>query len=154
MLQHHYPDLKLITFDLDDTLWPCHKTIMRAEEALYAWLQLQAPRLTAENTVDSMRQHRRQLALAEPEIAHDMTLLRQRHLELLLGIYGHDKALAPAGVEYFQKHRNRVEPYEDVPGVLMQLREYQSYHLVLLFGLNHQMHLMNRHHLQSYYQLK
>ena len=35
MLEHLYPGLRLITFDLDDTLWPCHETIMRAEDALF-----------------------------------------------------------------------------------------------------------------------
>ena len=31
---------RLLTIDLDDTLWPCAPTIKRAEAVLYAWLEL------------------------------------------------------------------------------------------------------------------
>ncbi len=125
MLEHLFPGLRLITFDLDDTLWPCHETIMRAEDALFEWLQSRAPRLTEIHSVSSMREHRRELAHAKPHLTHDLNLLRTRHLEVLLEESGDDISLAVTATEYFQEHRNRVEPFDDVTEVLQQLgRQY------------------------------
>ncbi len=125
MLEHLFPGLRLITFDLDDTLWPCHGTIMRAEDALFEWLQSRAPRLTEIHSVSSMREHRRELAHAKPHLTHDLNLLRTRHLEVLLEESGDDISLAVTATEYFQEHRNRVEPFDDVTEVLQQLgRQY------------------------------
>ncbi len=138
MLKHHFPHLRLICFDLDDTLWPCYDAIMAAEEALFQWLQATTPRLTKEHSIASLRQHRRLVAEREPHIAHDMTLLRQRHLELLLIEHSYDPAIAPIAAELFQQHRNRVQPYDDVPLVLQQLR--QDYLLASLTNGNAQVH--------------
>ena len=30
-----FADIKVISFDLDDTLWPCRPVIQRAEQRLY-----------------------------------------------------------------------------------------------------------------------
>ena len=38
--------IRTITLDLDDTLWPVSPVIMRAEQALYRWLQEHYPRIT------------------------------------------------------------------------------------------------------------
>lgn len=119
---------RLLTLDLDDTLWPCAPTIERAEERFHAWLAECAPRLAAAHDLDSLRRHRRQLFAERPEIAHDMTALRQVSLELLLPEFGYAPDLAAAGVALFCQHRNQVEPYADVVAVLSQLRD--RYHLV------------------------
>ena len=111
-------DIRLITIDLDDTLWPCAPVIRRAEESLYRWLADRAPRLVARHDVDSLREHRRELAAEYPHRAHDLTWLRREHLRRLLGEFGYDPELAGEGVERFRVARNRVTPYPEVPRVL------------------------------------
>ena len=116
------PDnLKLITFDLDDTLWPCMPVIVRAEQKLYDWLQLHAPRLAESHTIRALREHRKSISEARPEIAHNMTLTRQLSLQMLLEQTGHSGELSHQAVEVFRHERNKVTPYDDVIPVLKQL---------------------------------
>ncbi len=41
-----FSQVRIIAFDLDDTLWPCMPTINRAEDILYQWLARFYPRIT------------------------------------------------------------------------------------------------------------
>ena len=130
-------ELRLITLDLDDTLWPCAPVIRAAEQSLFAWLQRHAPALAADHDIDSLRAHRRTLAQARPELSHDVTALRLVQLELLMAEYDHDPALAQAGSDHFRAARNRVQPYADVVAALTVLREH--YLLVSLTNGNAQL---------------
>jgi putative hydrolase of the HAD superfamily len=132
------PPLRLITVDLDDTLWPCAPVIQAAEQALYAWLCERAPRLTERFDADALRRHRRALMAARPEIAHDLTSVRLLSLRALLAELDYDLALADAAVDVFRRHRNRVEPFADVAPVLARLREHHR--LVAVTNGNVQVH--------------
>ncbi len=114
--------VRLITIDLDDTLWPCGPVIQAAEDALHAWLAEQAPRLTARFDAQALRGHRQTLMAARPELAHDLTQVRLLSLRALLAELDYDIALADAAMDLFQRHRNRVQPYADVAPVLARLR--------------------------------
>jgi putative hydrolase of the HAD superfamily len=118
--------VRLITIDLDDTVWPCAPVIQAAETALYDWLAEQAPRLTERFDQDGLRAHRRELMRARPEIAHDLTVVRRLSLEALLEELDYDVALADAAVELFRRHRNLVEPYADVAPVLSRLSPHHA----------------------------
>jgi putative hydrolase of the HAD superfamily len=118
-----FDSIRVISFDLDDTLWPTMQTIVEAERQLFRWLEENTPELARQHSIESLRAHRRELALANPGIAHDMNLTRELHLRELFAGLGYDTALAGAAVEHFQRHRNRVFPYEDVRPVLERLRE-------------------------------
>ncbi|MEJ2321098.1 MAG: HAD family hydrolase [Gammaproteobacteria bacterium] len=118
-----FDTIRVISFDLDETLWPTMRTIVEAERQLLLWFETHAPALAARHTIESLRAHRRELALANPEIAHDMNLTRELHLRELLEELGYDTGLAPAAVEHFQEYRNRVFPYDDVRPVLERLRD-------------------------------
>lgn len=115
--------IRLICFDLDDTLWPCAPVIQAAEERLYTWLCRQAGRLTEHHDIPSLREHRLQLARLRPSLAHDMTALRIHSLRELLQEHGYEPDWAHEAVEVFLSARNAVTPYEDVIPVLMELRE-------------------------------
>ncbi|MEA3273726.1 MAG: HAD family hydrolase [Pseudomonadota bacterium] len=105
---------RLLTIDLDDTLWPCAPTIHRAEARLYSWLERTAPRLTEAHDPDSLRRQRRDLMQVRPEIAHDLTAVRRDSLRELLAAFGYEEDLADDAMALFLDHRNRVEPYSDV----------------------------------------
>ena len=111
----------LITVDLDDTLWPCLPPILRAEEAVYAWLGRVAERVVAVHDLESLRAHRRALMRARPEIAHDVTAVRRESLQQLLREFGYAPALAHEGSRLFLRHRSRVDPYPDVRPALQAL---------------------------------
>ena len=120
--------IKLITLDLDETLWPLQPTIGDAEEALLHWLAEHAPSLAGAHDLRSMRAHRRTLMQERPEIAHDVTALRHTSLQQLLGDHGHPAAeaadLAAAAMAQFLAHRNLVRPYPDIPGALRRLARH------------------------------
>jgi HAD superfamily hydrolase (TIGR01549 family) len=113
---------RLITVDLDDTVWPCAPVIAAAEQALYAWLSEQVPRLTERFDQDALREHRRLLMTERPAIAHDVTRVRRDSLRALLAELDYDPALADAAMDLFQRWRNRVEPYTDAAPALGELR--------------------------------
>jgi 2-haloalkanoic acid dehalogenase type II len=126
--------IRLITIDLDDTLWPCAPAIQDAEKVLYDWLSARAPRLTQAHDPISLREHRRKLMLQRPEIAHDVTAVRQIALRELMHQFDYPSALADQAMALFQRQRNRVEPYPDAVPALAQLR--QRYRLVSLTNGN------------------
>ena len=115
------PAIKLITIDLDDTVWPCAPVIRAAEGALYEWLATVAERLSQAHDLASLREHRHSVMEAHPEIAHDLTEVRRASLRGLLAAFGYSPELADEGIQLFLDHRNRVEPYPDVPPALVEL---------------------------------
>ncbi len=116
------PEIRLITLDLDETLWPCLPVITAAEAALHAWLGGQAPRLAESTDIAAMHQHRLTLMEREPDIAHDVSLVRRQSLTELLGDHGYDDTrLVDAAMAVFMDHRCRVEPYADVLPALQSL---------------------------------
>lgn len=129
--------IDLITFDLDDTLWPCMPVIRAAEHSLYDWLGRHAPGIVAQHDIDSLRSHRLDLARRRPALAHDVTALRQVQLQLLMDEHGHAPELAVRAAAHFRAERNRVEPYPDVPDALTRLG--RRYRLVSLTNGNAQL---------------
>ncbi|MCW8962370.1 MAG: HAD family hydrolase [Gammaproteobacteria bacterium] len=127
-------NLKLITFDLDDTLWPCMPVIMRAEKALHSWLMQHAPRLAETHGVKALREHRKSIAAQRPEISHNLTLTRQISLQILLEQAGHNGDLSHQAIEIFRHERNKVTPYDDVIPVLKHLAT--SYQLIAVTNGN------------------
>lgn len=116
-------EIRLITLDLDDTLWPCMPVILRAEQLLFDWLGEQAPRITARHSIDSLRSHRLAMAKQHAHLAHDLTALRLLSLRRLLAEFGYAEPLAEAACELFRQARNQVEPYADVRPALEALSE-------------------------------
>jgi len=113
--------LRLLTIDLDDTVWPCYETIRKAEDALFAWLEQRAPRLAETHDQASLRLHRKGIAREDPSIAHDLTAVRHRSLMVLLRALGYSIELADEAMDLFLNHRNRVEPFADVMPALREL---------------------------------
>jgi putative hydrolase of the HAD superfamily len=114
---------RLICFDLDDTLWPCHAVIRAAEAECYDWLAREAPRLTGRYNEEQLREHRMAIGRRHPEIAHDLTEVRLRSLATLLEEAGYSAGLAHQASAIFRAARNRVTPYDEVIDGLARLRE-------------------------------
>ncbi len=118
------PAIRLITIDLDDTLWPCDVTIMAAERAHFDWVRRNAPRVADRYDQAGLRRHRIDLRTRRPAIAHDLTAVRMASLRELLGEYGYPVELAESAMDDFLDHRNRVRPYEDAAPMLRALARH------------------------------
>jgi FMN hydrolase / 5-amino-6-(5-phospho-D-ribitylamino)uracil phosphatase len=113
--------LQVLSFDLDDTLWPVGPVIAAAENTLLSWLRARYPRTVSGHDLESMRALRAGVAERFPERGHDMTFLRHRALQELFLAAGHAELLADEALEVFFGARNRVQFYDDVRPSLMRL---------------------------------
>jgi HAD superfamily hydrolase (TIGR01549 family) len=112
----------VLSFDLDDTLWPVGPVIAAAESALLSWLSVHHPRAVVGHGIESMRAMRAAVAERHPEHAHDLTFLRHRALKDLFGAAGLAESHADDALEVFFSARNRVEFYDDALPALRRLR--------------------------------
>src|ERR1700676_5268166 len=71
----------VLSFDLDDTLWPVGPVIAAAESDLLSWLSVHHPLALSGHGIESMRALRAAVAERHPEHAHDLTFLRHRALK-------------------------------------------------------------------------
>jgi putative hydrolase of the HAD superfamily len=115
---------RVISFDLDDTLWPVTPVIEGAERTLFAWLETRYPQAVHGHSIESMRELRARIAEQFPERRHDLTFLRRHALAAQFGAagLGHLEFLVDEAFEVFLTERNRVELYADVMPSLSRLR--------------------------------
>jgi putative hydrolase of the HAD superfamily len=118
--------IRLLTFDLDDTLWELAPVLVRAEELTHQWLQRHVPALTARYSAEALRAQRLQLMKEEPARAHRISDLRIDALKRALRAVGssEDEAerLAAEAFAVFIEARHDVQLFEAVEHVLETLQ--------------------------------
>lgn len=106
--------IRAISLDLDDTLWPIWPTIERAEATLQRWLTDHAPRTAAVSaTPGALRTVRDNMVQQRPDLVHDLSALRRESIRILLQGAGDDPALAEPAFDVFFAERQRVELFAD-----------------------------------------
>jgi putative hydrolase of the HAD superfamily len=122
-----FSEVKVIAFDLDDTLWPCMPTIRRAEESLYQWLAQHYPRITESLDREAIVAYRREFTSRDARYAIDLTGMRRDFLQHLGELHDYDgEQVARDGFEVFFEARQQVEFYDDVLPCLQRLqRKYR-----------------------------
>ena len=120
--------IRVIAFDLDDTLWHVHPVIVRAEKRLAEWLGNTVPGFRYDPM--QMRGHREQVVESDPNIAHQLTELRRRVIEAALIATGVPAAqaadTAEGAMEVFLTARNEVEFFEGaLEAIQLVARDYQ-----------------------------
>jgi HAD superfamily hydrolase (TIGR01509 family) len=113
---------RVLSFDLDDTLWPIGPVIAAAEAAMWDWLRTAHPEAMREHSIETVRAIRARVALQFPERVHDMTFLRHRAIMELFGEHSQASVYADAAFEVFFRERNRVTLYPEVAQSLERLR--------------------------------
>ena len=116
--------VRAVCFDLDNTFWDVMPVIERAEAAMYDFLALKYPRVTAAMTVEMLRKARQETALAYPQMAHDFTFLRRQTLADHAREFGYAEAMADEAFEAFLQARNEVVLYDDVLPGLDRLKQH------------------------------
>jgi FMN hydrolase / 5-amino-6-(5-phospho-D-ribitylamino)uracil phosphatase len=114
-------DPLVLSFDLDDTLWPVQPVMLAAEAAMLAWLQEQHPLVMHGQDRESLRAMRVRIATQNPDRSHDMTFLRHRALAEMFAAAGYPASHADEAFEVFYAARNRVQLYDEVERSLERL---------------------------------
>lgn len=116
--------IRLITFDLDDTLWDVTPVMHSAEAALRDWLAAEAPRL-GPVPIEHLWAIRARLLQADPGLKHRLSELRRRILlhALLDAGYAQGEAdeLAELGFQVFLAARHQVQLFPEVHPTLERL---------------------------------
>jgi putative hydrolase of the HAD superfamily len=134
MLHMHLPSavtmtanrIRLLTFDLDDTLWELGPVLIRAEAVGYRWLHEHIPAVTRQFSIEQLRDIRMQIALEHPELAHRVTDLRKLSLHRAMTLAGVAADAIAAHTDdafsVFLQARHDVELFADAETVLQQLQ--------------------------------
>ena len=119
--------LKLITFDLDNTLWDATQVIARAEQAFQNWLTQQHPTVIQQLGQENISAIRLQVIRDNPDLLHNLSLLRQKSIGqiFLTAGYTHEQSqtLAQEGFEVFFEARNQVIYYRGALDCIQQLAQ-------------------------------
>lgn len=119
--------LRLVCFDLDNTLWHVEPVLVRAERETWSWLVERVPELGIVFDAETVRAKRDALLRARPEYVHDLTALRRdaMHRTLVAAGVAEPTAgeIARQAMEVFLDLRNQVVFF---PGALEALDGLRS----------------------------
>lgn len=114
-------DIRAISLDLDDTLWPIAPVMRRIDEQVQAWLQRHCPQVAEAFPSSAMRALRQQVELESPQLLHDLSALRRLTLERVFQPFGMGREWVEALFAIYETQRNRVDCYEDAEPALHAL---------------------------------
>lgn len=115
--------IKAILFDLDDTLWPVTPVLQYAESTLYQWLQSNVPHITAQYSIEDLKQQRLLLAEENSLYRINLWLLRHTALQRLFVQHNTPPELADEAMRVFSTARSQVTLFQDVLPTLNELRQ-------------------------------
>lgn len=119
--------IRLITFDLDDTLWDVRPVLHSAELTLREWLARHTPDLN-DFSVEALGAIRRTLLDAQPELRHRISELRRRILCHALEEAGYPRnearELAEQAFQVFLEARHAVQLFPEVHPTLELLANH------------------------------
>ena len=117
--------IKLITFDLDDTVWPNQKVIVDAEKALWNFLLMKVPHVRDELNEKNINRIRVELVEKDNSLKFNLTEFRKKVVKELLLKIGLDENEAiyysNESFNEFFKIRNKVQLYKDAKTILERL---------------------------------
>ena len=117
--------IKVISFDLDNTLWENDSVIIRAEKAGYEWLENNVPALTERYSLKDLVHHRLELLEKHPHLIAQIGELRKLALREILQTINHPESsieeTAEQGFLAMYHERCKVKPFPETKPVLNQL---------------------------------
>lgn len=116
---------RLVTFDLDDTLWHTAPVIAHAEQALQQWLARRVPQL-GQVTLEHIHDWKQQVLQDMPQLAHSVSAVRYQVLLrafLQAGEQGvRARQSAEEAFQFFLNERQRVQVHPEVRPMLERIR--------------------------------
>lgn len=132
------PRFKLISFDLDDTVWHTEPVIEAAEATLQAHLLQHCPKLVERFSPTELREHRLMYLADNPHLEDYVSRWRLESMKASLQLAGYSKQeserLADDAFAVFYRARQAVTPFVEAEQTLAALA--QDYTLVSLTNGN------------------
>lgn len=119
--------IKVVTFDLDDTLWEVTPVLIRAEKLLFDWLGSHCPELLQRFSIQSLRAMRMELLKSRPDLVHQITEARRYSLQTAMQHAGIAEPvaldLAARAMDVFMTARHDVQLFDQVEEVIAALHK-------------------------------
>ena len=122
--------IRLVTFDLDNTLWHVDSVIRRAEKETRDWIQPRVPNYATYMNAENVASVRAQTLEDNPDIRHDLSALRIHMMSRAFEQCGLERseadAVAHEAFAVFIRWRNTITFYDGALDTLNTLsRRYQ-----------------------------
>jgi putative hydrolase of the HAD superfamily len=118
--------IRLLTFDLDDTLWALAPVLAQAEQLAHNWLAEHAGSALGDHTLESLRARRLDWLQRNPAQGHRVSAARLQSVREVLREGGMSEADAAAlsqqAFDIFLAARNRVQLFAQAETVLRDLK--------------------------------
>ena len=115
-------EIKVITFDLDNTLWDVEPALLRAEEAQQDWLRKHRPGAVDNYDHSELWEFKKSVWRRHPHLLHHVSQIRIQMLYELQMAAGYTEQEAHSGAEQafaiFLEQRQQVQLYEEALAVL------------------------------------
>jgi FMN hydrolase / 5-amino-6-(5-phospho-D-ribitylamino)uracil phosphatase len=120
-------EIRGISLDLDDTLWPIGPAIVAAEQCMWDYFAAETPRVTTDFDHTRLRAVRDAVVAEHPRLLHDLGALRKLSIQRILTLAGyadpHQQHLNGAYAAFYAG-RNRVCFYGDALPALARLHAH------------------------------
>jgi putative hydrolase of the HAD superfamily len=120
--------IKLITFDLDDTLWQVEPVLIQAELAVADWMQTTIPEVAARYDREQLRQLRITLCDENPQLIHQISELRICAMQRAIEQCGYPtmqaRELSEQAFAVFIEHRHNVILFDGAKESLEELSKH------------------------------
>jgi HAD superfamily hydrolase (TIGR01509 family) len=117
--------IRLLTLDLDNTLWETDPVIVRAEKATHDWIAEHAPQAASFYSLEALREYRNQIAECYPDLRFRVSKLREEVLRRVFMQSGIDRdrsaQLAADAFQVFYRARSDVTLFEGAEASLQAL---------------------------------
>lgn len=129
-------DVKVISFDLDDTLWDGMQVIEYAEKVMLNWMQQHTPKVLETLSQQALRDKKIQFIRANPHLVNKISDARRLFLQQLFSEFDYVSAeqLAQACFTEFYEARQQVTLFDHVLDTLDALK--QDYRLIAITNGN------------------
>jgi len=123
-------DIKVITFDLDNTLWDVEPALLRAEQAQQDWLLEHRPGAVDSLDHDALWEFKKSVWQRHPHLVHHVSQIRIQTLYELQVAAGYSEPEARSGAEQafalFLEQRQQVKLYAEALEVLERLATHYT----------------------------
>lgn len=120
--------IRLVTFDLDDTLWDVRPALLRAEARQWDWLESHFGDHIDRHNEPLHRRLKRELLESSPSLKHHISQFRERFIEQVLldaGVSAEAAATAAAeAFAVFLAERHQVELFPEAEPLLRTLAQH------------------------------